>query len=199
MPIIPIPPAAGPDPGQPGHFAHHDWLTESVLALDAGLVATSVPNETISGIATGYTGFSVSASTFKVMGGIVLFNINFSRTGAVIAVPASGDVGNIGVAQFDPKLLGNGIQSIGYGGPIMSHATGRVAAYSINSTGIVSLCATAPGADITTGSLWSLVGLALCSATLPTQAQLLPAPETPVAVSAESAATGRTTKKARKS
>lgn len=33
---IPMPPAAGPDPGQPGHFAHHDWLEQSVLALDQG-------------------------------------------------------------------------------------------------------------------------------------------------------------------
>jgi hypothetical protein len=31
---IPLPPAAGPEPGQPGHFAHHEWLEESVLALD---------------------------------------------------------------------------------------------------------------------------------------------------------------------
>lgn len=33
---IPMPPAAGPDPGQPGHFAHHDWLEQAVLALDSG-------------------------------------------------------------------------------------------------------------------------------------------------------------------
>jgi hypothetical protein len=38
--IIPLPPAAGPDPGQPGHFAHHEWLEQSVVALDS--IATRV-------------------------------------------------------------------------------------------------------------------------------------------------------------
>jgi hypothetical protein len=38
--IIPQPPAAGPDPGQPGHFAHHEWLEDSVVALDS--IATRV-------------------------------------------------------------------------------------------------------------------------------------------------------------
>ena len=33
---LPEPEAPGPDPGQPGHFAHHDWLTAAVKALDEG-------------------------------------------------------------------------------------------------------------------------------------------------------------------
>ena len=32
--VLPVPEAAGPRPGQPGHFAHHDWLTAAVKALD---------------------------------------------------------------------------------------------------------------------------------------------------------------------
>jgi hypothetical protein len=28
------PDVPGPNPGQPGHYAHHDWLTQSVHALD---------------------------------------------------------------------------------------------------------------------------------------------------------------------
>jgi len=40
--IIPQPPAAGPDPGQPGHYAHHDWLEASVEALDNVLTAEPV-------------------------------------------------------------------------------------------------------------------------------------------------------------
>lgn len=38
MAIIPVE-VPGPISGQPGHFAHHDWLTASVKALDAILVS----------------------------------------------------------------------------------------------------------------------------------------------------------------
>jgi len=31
---LPVPESAGPIAGAPGHFAHHDWLTASVKALD---------------------------------------------------------------------------------------------------------------------------------------------------------------------
>jgi hypothetical protein len=59
VPVIPSPPAAGPDPGQPGHFAHHDWLESSVLALDyavgqvlSGVVVVSATNAVNSTIVT---------------------------------------------------------------------------------------------------------------------------------------------------
>lgn len=35
---LPSPEAAGPTPGSPGHFDHHDWLTGSVKALDERLI-----------------------------------------------------------------------------------------------------------------------------------------------------------------
>lgn len=35
--VLPAPEAPGPDPGGSGHFDHHDWLTDSVKALDARL------------------------------------------------------------------------------------------------------------------------------------------------------------------
>lgn len=38
MSVIP-PEVAGPNPGGPGHFAHTDWLTQSVKALDAEVQA----------------------------------------------------------------------------------------------------------------------------------------------------------------
>lgn len=34
MSVLP-PEAPGPNPGQPGHYAHHDWLTQSAKALDS--------------------------------------------------------------------------------------------------------------------------------------------------------------------
>lgn len=37
--ILPTPEPPGPIPGQPGHFAHTDWVTASLKALDAKLVA----------------------------------------------------------------------------------------------------------------------------------------------------------------
>jgi hypothetical protein len=39
--VLPIPEAPGPAPGDPGHFDHHDWLTDSVKALDVALDKTN--------------------------------------------------------------------------------------------------------------------------------------------------------------
>lgn len=38
MSVLPTPEPPGPNPGQPGHFAHTDWLTASVKALDSDAV-----------------------------------------------------------------------------------------------------------------------------------------------------------------
>lgn len=35
--LIPLPPAAGPDPGMPGHFANHEWLAAAVQQLNSAL------------------------------------------------------------------------------------------------------------------------------------------------------------------
>ena len=44
MSLLP-PEVPGPNPGQPGHFGHHDWITASLKALDDGgdLVPVPVP------------------------------------------------------------------------------------------------------------------------------------------------------------
>lgn len=39
MSYLPSPEPPGPIPGQPGHFAHTDWVTAALKALDAQLVA----------------------------------------------------------------------------------------------------------------------------------------------------------------
>jgi len=39
---LPVPEAAGPIAGAPGHFAHHDWLTASVKALDQLMAQRSI-------------------------------------------------------------------------------------------------------------------------------------------------------------
>ena len=36
--ILPVPKAAGPVAGAPGHFGHHDWLEAAVQALDERLI-----------------------------------------------------------------------------------------------------------------------------------------------------------------
>lgn len=41
MSLLP-PEVPGPNPGQPGHFGHHDWLTASVKALDDATDLTAV-------------------------------------------------------------------------------------------------------------------------------------------------------------
>lgn len=46
MTVLP-PEAPGPNPGQPGHFAHTDWLTASVKALDVEAMDNRVPVGTI--------------------------------------------------------------------------------------------------------------------------------------------------------
>lgn len=53
--IIPQPPAAGPDPGQPGHYAHHDWLEASVEALDNAL--SVVPVWTVPTLLNGWVAY----------------------------------------------------------------------------------------------------------------------------------------------
>jgi hypothetical protein len=55
----------GPAAGQPGHFAHHDWLTAAVKALDAALMPTAagVVNATI---AIGQLSSPAVAVTFPV-------------------------------------------------------------------------------------------------------------------------------------
>ena len=52
--VLPLPEAAGPRPGQPGHFAHHDWLTAAVHALDTAQ-QKALPNPVSVGPATGST------------------------------------------------------------------------------------------------------------------------------------------------
>ena len=44
MSLLP-PEVPGPNPGQPGHFGHHDWITASLKALDDGgdVVPVAVP------------------------------------------------------------------------------------------------------------------------------------------------------------
>lgn len=46
MTVLP-PEVAGPNPGQPGHFAHTDWLTASVKALDVEAMDNRLPPATI--------------------------------------------------------------------------------------------------------------------------------------------------------
>jgi hypothetical protein len=46
MTFLPFP-AAGPTPGEPGHFAHHEWLEDGLTALDQGIGALLVLSQTV--------------------------------------------------------------------------------------------------------------------------------------------------------
>lgn len=127
-------------------------------ALATKVEAITVPGAAITNAVTAAAGWSVQSSSCRVAGKLLMFVVNFTRTGAAITPGASGDVSNVAVAQLNPVLLGS--TGIAFGGPIVGSTTGRSATYVINVPGAISLVSVSGSASIATNDTMSLVGIA---------------------------------------
>lgn len=103
---------------------------------------------------TAAAGWSVTASNIDIFTKLALWTATFSRTGAAVTVPATGDIatqllGTFATATY--SVLGLG--------PITS-TEGRLASVTlVASQGQLNLTAVAPGANIATGESLSFAGL----------------------------------------
>ena len=155
MAIIP-PQVPGPAPGLPGHFAHTDWLTASVVALDAEQSPSGIITS-IASIITMSADWTCQAAMAARSGRWVEVALSITYTGAAIVVPADGNIANSTVgtlaAQWRPPT------TRGVGASMSVGSAGRLAAFSANAGGAVQLAAVGTGGNVTTNSAWAISGV----------------------------------------
>lgn len=83
--VLPQPEVPGPDPGGPGHFDHHDWLTESAHALDDAL-STQLEGAKVYSV---IVAISVTASSTGTQRDVT-FPVGLFTAPPVVALGASG-------------------------------------------------------------------------------------------------------------
>jgi PAB1-binding protein PBP1 len=98
VPIIPLPPAAGPDPGQPGHFAHHDWLEAAVQSLDEAASSNALRlSRILAGNAT------VSANNVNITNSVVVtFPVGLFTATPMVFLQAHGTGSWIAYTPLQP-------------------------------------------------------------------------------------------------
>lgn len=104
---------------------------------------------------TGWTVDSFTAATI-LAGKLLLIGVTFTRSGANITVPASGDVGNSQIATMPASCGGTSTmhQALATG------TVGRILAVTFQpSTRILNLCAAAGTGDIATGNQFQVSGI----------------------------------------
>lgn len=119
-----------------------------------GLVST--PYVT-TGIGTIQSGWSLNYQRGLIRGGVAFVSIEFVRTGGTITVPATGDITNTAVFQLDAAWFPPSSPA-GLLPGLTSSSVARVAAGTVNGTGMIQLVAVAPGANIVDGNTFSLYG-----------------------------------------
>lgn len=115
----------------------------------------------VTNIVTAQTGWRVDASNCRALGKLAFFNANLTRTGAAITASTTTDVANVAVATVNPAGFGNGSTAFIFAGPISAGSFGRLASYTMNNAGIVSLTSMGGSADLATNGVLSFVGVAL--------------------------------------
>jgi hypothetical protein len=142
-----------------GEAAVGDFYIIDILAAPA--IADSGVINTVADIIVAASGWSISAANLRRVGKLINLQFNFSRTGANIAVPVSGNITNTHVATvMEEWRPGVNYSQIG----LVSGRTGTMCVYSIGGTidgdGEILLCAIEPaGADIQTSDTFSCGGM----------------------------------------
>lgn len=127
-------------------------------ALAQKVESIHLPGATITNAMTAAAGWALSAQNVKVMGKLALFQATFTRTGAAIAVPVNGDIGNVAVVTLNPAAIG--ATALAFAGPICSHSVGRLASYQAAGNGLLSLSAVGgSGGTIAVNEAMSLIGM----------------------------------------
>lgn len=156
MPYIIPPQVPGPAPGLPGHFAHTDWATASLLALDSEQQPSGFVT-VISSVITMATDWTCQAALAVRSGRWVEVSLDITYSGPAITVPADGNIANSTVgtlaAPWRPPL------SRGVGAAMSVREKGRLGAFSANAGGAVQLGAVGTGGNVTSGSSWGISGV----------------------------------------
>lgn len=136
-----------------------DQIGAIAVAADAALDtvnAKTVPSSVLANTAAfdPLTGWSLSLATLFSVGQIWFFRVLVTRTGAAIAVPASGDLAaNVDVAQLTPSLA----PLTGF--PCSTLGGGRVAVGAMVASGKVILSAVGGSGAVATGDQIDLAGV----------------------------------------
>ena len=112
--LTPAPP--GPNPGQPGHFAHHNWLEASVKSL-----AVPAPQSIYSA-----TGVSIPAGSVWTYGGAQAVIVNPSTTQTLLVMCGFTGQATIGagvVLQQSVQTTGATVLDSGFRGEIAYNST----------------------------------------------------------------------------
>lgn len=142
-------------------------LTGGLTAGDRVFVVQYLRRTTIVGQAGGPTptapaatgivfasGWAVAAQdSYTRVGSVVSLYIEFTRTDTEIAVPVSGNIGNV-----DVGTLPVGLRPAQSTVALTSGQSGRVATLSLTSTGVIRLCAVGGSSNIDTGGALSCGG-----------------------------------------
>lgn len=123
-------------------------LKSRAAALEAANVLGAVGSPCVAA-----SGWTVDTNRGRKKNGVAFIDIIFTRTGAAITVPASGDITNAAVATF----AAGWVPAIGMNYPAAGGLTGELVQGAIASTGLF-ISAVGAGRTIPTGWQSSLLG-----------------------------------------
>ncbi len=113
------------------------------------------PGSALTNLFTALTGWAISGQACILIGPWLQFNVNFTRSGADITVPANGDVANANVAQLSSAY------TVLNGGAACSSSYGRGAFGTLaqGNPAVLTLASLAGSGNFVTGAGASLGGI----------------------------------------